>query len=362
MYKANATYFDGITSTPQHIELMLEERINELRFFLSDGNCTIWHLRDVQYEIYGNDLIEIRHASNPMALLKVNDKEFKENFVTHFKRKMQMSWYQRIIGWGFTAHLTIAISIFALIVWGYIFVVPYIAEKSAALIPDSFDDYLGKTFMFDYMTQHAVDSSKTVVLNDFAGQLELNNTKQLHFTVVNSDMVNAFALPDGNVVVFSGILEKMENYDELAGLIGHEVSHINGRHSVKMLCRNLAGYLFISAILTDVNGIMAIISENAHNLQNLSYSRQFESEADEQGTLLMMQNKINPLGMVQLFSRLQEEEKDETNGKYVTLPEFMSSHPATEERKDYIKQLIESKSHVETVNPELELLFRQLKP
>ena len=358
MYKTNATYFDGITSTPCPVELMLEERINELRFNLSDGSLAIWHLRDVHYEIYGN-LMEIRHVSNPMALLKVNDKAFKDDFIAHLKRKMNISRYQRIIDWGFKAHLTIAVSILALIVLGYIFVVPYIAEKSATLIPESFDDYLGKTFMLDYLTRNTVDSAKTAVLNDFANQLELDNTKQLRFTVVNSDIVNAFALPDGSVVIFTGILDKMENYDELAGLIGHEVSHINGRHSVKMLCRNLAGYLFISAILTDVNGIMAIISENAHNLQSLAYSRRFENEADEQGTFLMIRNKINPLGMVQLFSRLQDEEK---NGKNIHIPEFMSSHPVTEERKNNIKQIIENKPYKEISNLELERLFRQLNP
>ena len=76
----------------------------------------------------------------------------------------------------------------------------------------------------------------------------------IKFSVINSETVNAFALPDGNVVVFTGIIDLMDDYDELAGLIGHEVAHVNNRHSMRMMCRNLAGYIFLSAVLSDVNG------------------------------------------------------------------------------------------------------------
>jgi predicted Zn-dependent protease len=192
-------------------------------------------------------------------------------------------------------------------------------------------------------------------LNEFARQLTLNNTRDLRFFVVESNVVNAFALPNGNIIIYTGILNKMENSGELAGLIGHEVSHVNNRHSVKTLCRNLAGYLILSALLGDVNGITAIIAENAHNLQNLSYSRQFEREADEQGTAILIQNQIDPQGMTQLFTRLEEEENA------FAVPEFISTHPLTQDRIAKINRYIENEVYQTENHPLLDELFQSLK-
>jgi len=172
--------------------------------------------------------------------------------------------------------------------------------------------------------------------------------------VIDSPTVNAFSLPDGNIIVFTGLIHLMNDYDELAGLIGHEVSHVNNRHSMKMLCRNLSGYLFISAVLSDVNGIMAIIGDNVHNLQSLSYSRQFERQADEQGTQLMVLNGINPKGMTDLFTRLKSSET-------VVIPGFISSHPITTDRIVDINRLIQRTPHKFHKNSKLEELFRHVK-
>ena len=123
---------------------------------------------------------------------------------------------------------------------------------------------------------------------------------------------------------------------------------------MKMLCRNLSGYIFISAVLSDVNGIMAVIGDNVHNLQSLSYSRQFEQQADEQGTNLMILNGINPKGMTDLFTRLQSSEK-------VVVPAFISSHPITTDRIVHIKKLINRSPQHYTFNPTLAKLFQKVK-
>ena len=59
----------------------------------------------------------------------------------------------------------------------------------------------------------------------------------------------------------------MKSYEELVALIGHEATHVNHRHGMKLLCRDLSGYLFVSAILGDANGIMAVITDNVNSLQ-----------------------------------------------------------------------------------------------
>ena len=166
--------------------------------------------------------------------------------------------------------------------------------------------------------------------------------------------MNAFALPDGHIVVYTGILNQMQHYDELVGLIAHEAIHVNNRHSMKMMCRNLSGYIFVSAVLSDVNGVMAIIGDNVHSLQSLSYSRQFEREADKEGFYLMKKNQVNPKGMTNLFNRLQANSDN-------LVPEFLSSHPITKERLNYITRLIKFNSYPVVEHPHLEELFKKLK-
>lgn len=353
MNQTSGKYFDGISSKPQEIELQLDEINAELRFGIYLNTTNRWPLEEVSFEHIG-DSLEIRSNSNSLALIKVNNDEFAEEFITVLKLKGHISWYQRIIRLGIKTHLAIAALILGVIVAGYMLIIPWVGEKAVFLIPEHYDISMGQTFYKQYIENNSINSEKTKYLNSFAGKLKLLNTRKLHFTVINSPTVNAFSLPDGHIIVFTGLIDLMKDYDELAGLIGHEVSHVNNRHSMKMLCRNLSGYLFISAILSDVNGIMAVIGDNVQNLQNLSYSRHFEREADEQGARIMIINGINPIGMIDLFTRLQSSEK-------VVIPAFISSHPITTDRIVYIKKLITLTPHQYVYNPSLNELFLMLK-
>jgi len=353
MLSTTGTYFDGISSNPQVIELTLDEADAALRFGTSSGQYSQWPIDEITFEHIGN-FLEIRNLHHSLELIKVNDAVFTSGLIAFLKLNGHLTWYQRILQLSFKTHIGIAVLILGIIVAGYLIIIPTVAEKAVALIPQHYDISMGHTFYQQYVNDNTVDSSKTEALNRFANRLHLNNTMKLHFTVIKSSTVNAFSLPDGNIIVFTGIIDVMKDYDELAGLIGHEVSHINNRHSMKMLCRNLSGYLFVSAMLSDVNGIMAIIGDNVHNLQSLSYSRQFERQADEQGTALMVMNGINPKGMTTLFSRLKSTEK-------VTMPAFISSHPITDDRIADINRLYKRTPRPFTYNPVLENLFQQVK-
>lgn len=346
-------YFDGLSSAAKTVELTLVDRINELQFVLPDGETVIWSIDNISYENYG-DYLEIKHSGDRMAFLRTNDKDFNELFFEQLGRTKKLNLHHRFTCLSFPAIAGIAVFLFGLLIVSYLFVVPFIAEKAVAFIPISFDDYLGNEFMVNYLTDNSCDEEKSELLNRFAQQIEFNNVHELNFKVVESGVVNAFALPDGTVVVYTGLLDKMEGYEELVALLSHEVAHVNNRHSVKKLCRDLSGYLVISAILSDVNGIMAIIAENAHQLNSLSYSRKFEREADENGTMIMIENKINPEGMITLFSRLQEEEKN-------IIPQFLTTHPVTDKRIQYIRDYIDEHEHQLSSHSGLEKLFGEIK-
>jgi len=353
MIRTTGKYFDGISSKPQEIELQLDEINAELRFSTSANEVNHRPVGVISFEHTG-DTLEIRFIGHSLELIKVNDDNFASEFMAYLQSKGQITWYQRLIRMGIKAHLSFAVVILAIIVGGYLLIIPWVAEKAVLIVPRKFDISMGDKFYHQYLKTNPIDSARTKALNLFASQLHLRNTQPIHFTVIGSSAINAFALPDGNIIVFTGIIDGMKDYDELAGLICHEVSHVNNRHSMKMLCRNLSGYLFISVVGSDVNGIKSIIGDNINNFQSLSYSRHFERQADEQGIDLMMLNGINPLGMIHLFTSLKSSEK-------TSVPAFISTHPITADRIAYLKQRINKISHVYLLNPSLEDLFIKVK-
>jgi len=353
MYGAEAKYFDGQSSVPQQVEIFFDERINELRLQFSDGDSSIWHIDNLEFEKYGNSL-EIRNKQISSAFLQINNEQFSEQFLETMKRKNKFDVHHRLVNIGFSKIVAIAAAMFALIVAAYFWVLPPIAEKSVVLLPESFDTTLGNMFMRTFISENKIDSAKTAHLEEFAAQINFENTRPLRFAVVESNTINAFALPNGQIVIYSGILNKLQCSSELAALLAHEAAHVNHRHSVKMLSRNLAGYLLISLIFSDVNGIMAILADNAHQLHSLSYSRKFEQEADEQGLRILMNNHIDPNGMVQLFELLENEAR-------ITIPQIISTHPLTAERKAEMQRIIaKSEYNVQTHNA-LDSLFVLMK-
>ncbi|MCL6460277.1 MAG: M48 family metallopeptidase [Flavobacterium micromati] len=347
-------YFDGRSSVPQDIVIHFDKLKGRFIFEGATAPYKEWNIKEVTFEFLENGLQIERQGENAIEILKIIDQIFIEEIKKYRKENKLQNWYEQLINKGLKMHLVFAAVIIVLIGLTYVYVIPWVGERSVAIIPESYDATLGNTFLNENMLFADKDVSKTKTLNAFAKELQLNNTKPLQFIFVNDNMTNAFALPDGTIIVYAGIVDRMENYDELVALLGHESAHVNNRHSMKMLCRNLSGYLFISAILGDANGIMAVLGENVNSLQSLSFSRKFEQEADRDGFKILIKNKVNPKGMSNLFKRLQEDQNS-------VIPEFLSSHPVTEERINNSNKWRGNKKFAEKENKKLTTLFNDLK-
>lgn len=353
MITATATYFDGQSAMPQNIEIEIDLLNGILKFSVPVCGATEWPVSNVRIRRTGTTM-NIYPGTAGAEFVKTSDRRFINLFGHYLETHGRVSTYQKILNMGLKNHIAIALTLLGAIVAAYFYLIPWVGQNAVILIPDEFDNKMGSMFFNEFVLRNDVDSARTEQMNLFAAKLDLKNRKAIRFTVVDSPIVNAFALPDGNVVIYTGIIDEIQSYDELTGLICHEVVHVNERHSMKMMCRNLAGYIFISAIFSDVNGIMAVIGDNVHNLQSLSYSRQFERQADREGVSLMISNHVNPHGMVRLFERLMQNE-------HFMLPEFMSSHPLTLDRIDDINRVIISTPCQVSNNKELDQIFSQIK-
>ena len=124
--------------------------------------------------------------------------------------------------------------------------------------------------------------------------------------VMDTPEVNAFAAPGGSIVVFRGLLEKVQTAEELAGILAHEMQHILHRHSTRMLLEHVSLGLLLGVIMGDANSAMKIGKEGAGLLGALHYGRQFEEQADAEGMRLILAAGIDPARNDFLFRKNPE--------------------------------------------------------
>jgi predicted Zn-dependent protease len=162
------------------------------------------------------------------------------------------------------------------------------------------------------------------------------------FFLVNSDVVNAFAVPGGYIYVTRGIIERMTSMDQLAGVLGHEMGHVEYRHSAKQIGRQQAAQLGvgITSVLLQGQGAAGELATQGAGLAAMGilarYSRDQERESDRAAIAFSTRAGINPEGIVSFFRVLQRVEGSQPNA----VEYFFASHPLTAERLEEVSRLI----------------------
>jgi beta-barrel assembly-enhancing protease len=151
------------------------------------------------------------------------------------------------------------------------------------------------------------------------------------FHVMQDTNVNAFAMPGGHMVVLTGLLDKADSPEEIAGVLAHEIAHVTQRHSIRALVEKAGLFMLVQAIFGDVAGLAAVLTEGSKFLLEQKFSRNFEREADDIGWGYLLEAQIDPRGMTSFFRKLEKMEEQIGIGGSTALA-LLSTHPATEER------------------------------
>lgn len=165
-----------------------------------------------------------------------------------------------------------------------------------------------------------------------------------YFLMVQSDAINAFATPGGVIAVNSGLIMKAASEDEVAGVIAHEISHIQHRHIARLYALSdqtqwLSTLQLIASLIAAAYnpqlGQLSLAAAASNPVERyLSYSRVFEKEADYSGIRLLYRAGYNPYGMVSFFSKLQSQGRRGNS----RVPEFLSTHPLGIDRLSRMQQ------------------------
>ncbi|WP_235297254.1 M48 family metallopeptidase [Portibacter marinus] len=187
----------------------------------------------------------------------------------------------------------------------------------------------------DQRAQDYLDRVGQRLMNTPTGQ-ESEYPYEFHL-LADPNTVNAFALPGGQTFITYALFNQLENEDQLAGIMGHEIGHVIERHGAERMARS--GFIqgIIQSILIGAGGdaTMAQIANVVGQYTSMKYGRDQELESDEWGVKLMIESGYDPEALIGVMDILEKA----SGGARV--PEFQSSHPSPENRREKIREAIE---------------------
>lgn len=227
--------------------------------------------------------------------------------------------------------------IIAAVVVAYVWVLPMVGGLLALRVPVEWERQLGDAVADELAPADAVCGDPVLVgaLDDLVARLAgslPDSPYEFRVSVVDDTLVNAFAAPGGRIMVMRGLLERTETPEELAGVLAHEMQHVELRHGTRALLRQLP----VQAVLAVVGGGGGGGAALVGTLGALRFSRGDESEADAEGMRLLLAAGVDPQGMIDFFDELES-----ITGSAPATLTYFSTHPATGERRARLAELAE---------------------
>ncbi|MEZ5647411.1 MAG: M48 family metallopeptidase [Alphaproteobacteria bacterium] len=323
-------YADGRTATLYEVTIRLSASDLFIEETTTATLLAIWpirHLRKINDDPPG--IFRLRCVDDEAARLTV--------FESHLFTQLAQAGATLIVRRSWPKRIAIVLSTILLIlafigagIWGW----PRLADIIAGLLPENHQQRLGasaKTTMVTllakiYHTEPRFCTSEAGVaaLNKMIAQIAVGFSTPMHFKADIADvrMVNAFALPGGEIVITSGLIKFAENPEEIAAVLSHEMAHAIHHHPIRGMVRAMGHNILITMLFGSNIG-----SSLGEAVLNGAYTRDMEAEADRDGLIALHEVGIKNLGLATFFKRLRDKEEGYT--QYLSL---LSTHPSFEDR------------------------------
>jgi hypothetical protein len=223
----------------------------------------------------------------------------------------------------------------ALIAGLYFVALPAMAEIMASRVSVDFERELGDGVVEQLLEGQAVcdDPALTGAIDDVVDRLRgalPDDRYDFRVTVVDDTLVNALAVPGGAMVIFRGLLRNTSSQEELAGVLAHEMQHVQLRHGTRAIMRQLP---LLMGGGSDAAAVLGVLGA-------LSYARADEEEADAEGMRLIMAAQVDPRGMIAFFDTLAR-----VAGPGSPMLTYLSTHPATDARRSTLASMAAEATH-----------------
>ena len=328
-----ASWYDGLTAV-RHEGVA---RIEGSTLVLDDGSgAQAVPLGDLEYSETLREEIVLRRASLPDFRLRI-PRDLPAELLSALPARAEYGrWVDRIgLGKAVVAFGIVSAAAVALFMTA--------PEWLGPRVPETWERRLGDAMIGDLGNRLCSTEFGDEALAKLLGKVDPGRP-QVRAGIANIDMVNAVALPGGQVLLFDGLIQQAESPEELAGVLAHEVGHVRERHVMTSILRQFG----LSVLLSGAN---SGIGNTAFGVASLGYTREAEREADAFARARMRESEISPLGAARFFERLGggggEGEGGESEGE--AEPAFvgwLASHPSTTERAQaYRESAVEEKNY-----------------
>lgn len=210
--------------------------------------------------------------------------------------------------------------------WMTVFKVEHLTKTTEEKLGDLYWEMLSSS-------EKVIQSRKvTLPLDSILSKICISNNidkSKIKLHVVESSEINAFALPDNHLVIFSNLILTADNEAELAGIICHELAHIEKKHVMRKLIKEV-GLSVLTSIVTE-NHHSQMVKQTAKILSSTAYDRNLEKEADIKAVDYLLKANIDPESFANFLYKLAESEPDIQSDLT-----WISTHPDTKARAGYI--------------------------
>lgn len=206
-------------------------------------------------------------------------------------------------------------------------------------ITENVDEQLGDVFWKSYSAEMVeVKNSKIVdPIQQMVRHLCSENniaSSSINVHVVENKEINAFAMPGRHLVVHTGLIDFADHEDEIAGVIAHEIAHIESGHVVKKLGKEIGLSILMNLTLGDIGG--EVVRNALSTITSTAYDRSLEKEADLKAVDYMVAAKMNPIYLASFLEKLDKQ------AQTPEVLQWVSTHPDSKVRVAYIKEKIKS--------------------
>jgi beta-barrel assembly-enhancing protease len=225
----------------------------------------------------------------------------------------------------------VGLTVLGLVLFGGYLAIRQAGRASVDMLPHSVDKQIGAVAI-EHMSLSGspVDDPKlTAAVRAIVDRLAPHAGKgfQYEVRVIDGATVNAFALPGGYIVVYTGLLRAAERPEQLAGVLAHEIAHVTRRHGMRRIAQSIGLVAAVQLLFGDVSGLAAVAVELLREGAINSYSRDQEREADLEGIRTLRGAHVDPTALADFFALLAKREQ--------ALPAaiaWLGTHPDLHER------------------------------
>ena len=307
-----------------------------------------------------NRLIFFKHPEKPDWTFFTADRRILNDSTLNFSygvaeqlARLRGSRRRSVAFWLVSFGMVVAL--IAGLVFAVVFNRSAMVEAVIRNIPASVEKEIGDNVLAELReTQTFIEEQEVLTdLDEMAQPIRAaSGASGLKVYIIESNAVNAMAVPGGHVVVTSGLLLEAECSEEVLGVLAHETAHLTQRHSMSAVVSGMGYSLLLRAFFGDTGGLAERFAGLGKKLSQSHYSREQEREADRIGFDYLYEAKIDPRPMMEFFKR--QEQKMIRSSRVEPEKNYLSSHPTFAERIAALEQWIGEAGDVDFTEVDLD--------